>query len=223
MTKSLLELTEDRYAARRAAGLDGWGGPDGVADALDAVQRALAHVPIARPSLLEIGCGSGELLAALAQAGHAVVGLDQSTHAIAWARERLERLGLDAELVVADLTALAPGPLPRADVVIDGRCTHCVLPPHRPQLFQAIRALGRGYFVLHAMCGEPGTEALAAAFDADTRLLRMPDGRPQRYIGTRSGLLDELQAAGMEILHEELRPRHHAEEFDDLLAVGRYL
>ncbi|MGC8839013.1 MAG: class I SAM-dependent methyltransferase [Anaerolineae bacterium] len=53
--------------------------------------------------ILELGCGTGRVLAVLAAAGHQVVGLDRSEAMLAAARERLARCGLLAR------TRLVPG------------------------------------------------------------------------------------------------------------------
>jgi len=55
------------------------------------------------PSVLEPGSGTGRVLEALAARGLAVVGLELSEPMAAYARERLERAGVAAEVVVADM------------------------------------------------------------------------------------------------------------------------
>jgi SAM-dependent methyltransferase len=53
---------------------------------------------------LEPGCGSGRMLEALSRRGLEVVGLDLSEPMVTYARARLERAGVTAEVVVADMT-----------------------------------------------------------------------------------------------------------------------
>jgi SAM-dependent methyltransferase len=55
-------------------------------------------------SVLEPGCGSGRMLEAFARRGVGVVGLDRSERMVEFARTRLERAGVDAEVVLADMT-----------------------------------------------------------------------------------------------------------------------
>jgi SAM-dependent methyltransferase len=60
------------------------------------------HIGFARRfggPLLELACGSGRLLAPLAQAGFAITGVDSSGPMLERARERLARLQLDVTLV----------------------------------------------------------------------------------------------------------------------------
>jgi len=67
------------------------------------------HVGLARRfggPVLELACGSGRLLAPLAQAGFAVTGVDSSAPMLERARERLSRLGLEAALVQQPLQSV---------------------------------------------------------------------------------------------------------------------
>jgi SAM-dependent methyltransferase len=54
--------------------------------------------------VLEPGCGSGRIVEALANRGLHVVGLDRSRPMVEIARRRMKAAGVDAELVVADMT-----------------------------------------------------------------------------------------------------------------------
>src|SRR5690242_9013044 len=56
--------------------------------------------------VLELACGTGRLLAPLAQAGFNVTGVDSSAPMLERARERLTRLGLSATLVQQPLQEL---------------------------------------------------------------------------------------------------------------------
>jgi SAM-dependent methyltransferase len=55
-------------------------------------------------SVLEPGCGSGRMLEALARRDLEVVGLDISDRMVAYARARLDRSGVAADVVRADMT-----------------------------------------------------------------------------------------------------------------------
>jgi len=70
--------------------------------------------------ILDAGCGSGPLFAALREQGAVVTGFDQSAEMLAHARARL---GDDADLRVADLA----GPLPFADGEFDDVIASLVL------------------------------------------------------------------------------------------------
>jgi len=69
---------------------------------------------VAGAEVLELGCGSGELLRLAAEAGAArVIGVDNSPAAVRLAQRMLK--GLEHTLVLADVFALAD--VPRADIV----------------------------------------------------------------------------------------------------------
>ena len=57
---------------------------------------------------LDIGCGAGGLVVALAQRGWQVTGIDIATKAIEAARKITQTKGVDAELFVADATTWKP-------------------------------------------------------------------------------------------------------------------
>ena len=66
------------------------------------VEDVAVHVGLARRfggPVLELACGSGRLLAPLAEVGFPVTGVDSSAAMLERARQRLRRLGLDARLV----------------------------------------------------------------------------------------------------------------------------
>ncbi len=65
----------------------------------------LRHCP--RPGrLVDLGCGTGRLLLALARRGYRVTGVDLSDEMLAVAREKAEAAGLSVDLVRANLTEL---------------------------------------------------------------------------------------------------------------------
>jgi len=70
--------------------------------------------------VLDIGCGAGNNLVFIAEAGLQAYGIDGSTSAIAFAKQRLERAHLNADAQVGDFAKL-PWPDDFFDLVID-RC-----------------------------------------------------------------------------------------------------
>jgi len=68
----------------------------------------LGYAGMVGSPILELGCGTGRLLAPLARAGYDVQGLDSSPTMIGLARERLAREGLSgADVQVGDMRTLA--------------------------------------------------------------------------------------------------------------------
>lgn len=68
-------------------------------------QRALPHL---RGTLLDLGCGLGNLAVAAARQGAQVVALDASAAAIGFLAERARKNGLQIDARCADLAAYAP-------------------------------------------------------------------------------------------------------------------
>jgi SAM-dependent methyltransferase len=83
----------------------GWSASDGdAADAAAFLQSWLELSPGSR--VLDLGCGAGREVAALAALGHCVTGLDRSPALVERARQRLQSRGLAAEVSVGDLLEL---------------------------------------------------------------------------------------------------------------------
>ncbi len=110
--------------------------------------------------ILELGCGTGRVLAALAAAGHQVVGLDQSEAMLAAARERLARQGLLSRV------CLVPGDMRRFALEERFAWAFCAMNSlmHLTSLEDQLAALEmahrhlrpRGYLVLDLTNPDPG-------------------------------------------------------------------
>jgi len=64
------------------------------------------HAPAAH-RVVDLGIGTGDLAIALAERGHAVIGVDRAPTMLAVAREKAARAGVALELVLQDLATLA--------------------------------------------------------------------------------------------------------------------
>lgn len=76
--------------------------------------------------ILEIGCGAGNNLWALAMEGFDVYGIDGSETAIKMAKEMFSKLGLSGNFIVGDFTEPLPYPDEEFDLVIDRGSITCV-------------------------------------------------------------------------------------------------
>jgi SAM-dependent methyltransferase len=72
------------------------------ADFVEAACRKYCTFPVKR--LLEPACGSGRLIVELARRGYQMTGFDLNESMLGYARKRLARLGLAANLFVGDMT-----------------------------------------------------------------------------------------------------------------------
>jgi 2-polyprenyl-3-methyl-5-hydroxy-6-metoxy-1,4-benzoquinol methylase len=85
------------------------------------LERAVAQRST-RGRALDVGCGEGVYSAYLAEQGFSVVGVDFVPAALAAARTRADRAGLELDLHEGDVVDYSPG---RAfDVVLDSGCLH---------------------------------------------------------------------------------------------------
>lgn len=213
-------LTDEAYRQRRAAGGSGWASWSGIHELDGVIFELLARVGAPAPhSILELGCGAGEWIQLLVdRGGFRCTGLDSSKAAIDWARDRVGEES--ATFVCADLIEPTTLVDQSFDLVVDSRCLHCIVGADRTVALDRCRRWTEGFFIMNHMCGDPsgGTER---NFDFDERVFRLPDGSPQRYVGTAEGLLEELNGHGFEVAEWLVRPRTSPEELDDLHALCR--
>lgn len=118
----------------------------------------IEFIQIHRPGhAIDIGCGTGTNVIALAKAGWQVMGVDFAPRAIKLAKQKLVREGIQAELSVNDATTLhgITGPF---DLALDLGCFHGISKAGRGKyLDQLERLLGRnGFWLLYASLS-PGT------------------------------------------------------------------
>lgn len=186
---------------------------------LEGTRRAVLALAAPRPGMavVDVGCGSGALLARYAAAGCRVIGLDPSPAMLAEARRRL---GPGAVLAVGGAAAL-PFPSGGADLVTATMLLHVLAPGERVgALVEMARVAGEGGRVViadHAPGREPGARArLARALGAAVEGLAAHGGgvRSLRAEGGAAGLAaraglaveSEATAAGGAIAITRLRP-----------------
>ncbi|HUS27675.1 MAG TPA: methyltransferase domain-containing protein [Kofleriaceae bacterium] len=219
MAKTDYAAHDARYRQLREEGAPGWDTADGYREreaeyawAIDAIDA------IGRPGnrLLELGCGAGNATPWFVERGFEVTGIDISPAAIAWANER----GIaGARFVVGDLVASIPG---QYDIAVDGHCLHCIIGDDRARFLANVRnalAPGGSFFVA-TMCGEITLPKLRASFDPATRC-QVVDGIAYRYIGDASEILDEVRAAGFEVVASTINARKDDNDQDNLWAIAR--
>ena len=108
-------------------------------------QTALAWVQ--GPQVLEIGCGPGHLLVALARAGHTPYAIDQSPHMLRLAQKKLRRQGLRAGLVQGRAQHL-PWPADSFDaVVMTFPAGFALQPATYAEIRRVLRPAGRSIMV----------------------------------------------------------------------------
>lgn len=196
--------------------------------------------------LLEVGCGEGLQLLALAQAypGSAFVGVDLSANAIARGEAIRKQLGLDnLQLVAADLLEWEPGPEPFDCIVAHGFWSWVPDPVREGLLALCARTLAPAGIACISYNTLPGChlrrmlwEILrfhsegAATPDArvaraieclDLLELGMPAGK--RYTTTMAGEIRELRDRldPNVLFHDDLAPLNDPCTFDEFLRRAR--
>jgi 2-polyprenyl-3-methyl-5-hydroxy-6-metoxy-1,4-benzoquinol methylase len=213
------------YRRRRSMGRQGWDEEGSFRQTLAAME-AFWGGPVPRvksdvPTLIEFGCGAGDLAIYFASHKFNTLGIDIAPFAIEWAREKAASRGVAATFMVADLARELESPPPAADVVLDGHCLHCIIGKDRRVFLRNAHRCVRpgGLFHVNTMCGTPHG-ANAAGFDPRSGCI-IHQGVARRYFGTAESILEELAEAGFRVAgHRVLAARHDGDE-DCLLVDAR--
>jgi trans-aconitate methyltransferase len=142
--------------------------------------------------ILDLGCGTGHLTAALAEAGAAVVGLDHSEEMLRQARSAYPRL----EFVQGDARSFVfAEPF---DAVFSNATLHWVRPPETVvgRVRDALRPGGR--FVAE-FGGRGNVRTIAAALQSAARRLGLALEAPPWYYPGVAEYASLLEAAGLEV------------------------
>lgn len=209
------------YRRLRESGASGWGRDEEVRFLFDQVLPLLPPLPPVA-SLLELGCGAGNLSLMLAARGYNVTGVDIAPTAIQWAIERAQSARVAATFTAGDVVTLGQFADSAFDAVVDGHCLHCVIGTYRAQCLRAVHRVLRpdGTFVVATMCGEVVDDRLRKLFDPQSSTV-MIEGRPTRHIGKADDVVAEVAIAGFDIVSVNVVARRDPTEQDDLFILAR--
>lgn len=191
------------YRKRRAAGAHGWCSPAVVDGNFHRLLPLLEQRASADHTVLELGCGSGELTDRFVSLFGSIVGVDIAPTAIDWARERVPQGSfICASLLETDLFARAA-----FDLVIDANCLHCIIGVDRAVWLDNVRRWVRpgGLLLLHTMCNEPTGDLCDGYCSRDGVIYRQ--GIATRYLGPAEDILQEVAAAGFLCLQHQVVPQ----------------
>jgi 2-polyprenyl-3-methyl-5-hydroxy-6-metoxy-1,4-benzoquinol methylase len=211
------------YAAHPTS--SGWN--DAVIDQeiLSYVDELLHQAQVVPPaSILELGCGMGNLAIPLTCAGFQVMGIDISETAIEVAARRALVAGRGASFRVGNVTSTeAYRDLEVFDCILDGLCWHCIIGQDRQTLLGLVRNALKpaGCFLVMTMCGDPLSSQLITRFDPVSRYIT--DGHvAERYLGRSQDLEAELSTAGFEVVYRRLvNGNNESGDQNMFLAVAR--
>ncbi len=172
-------------------------------------------------NLLEVGCGTGNLLSYFAEKGYKCTGVDISETAVNWAKEKAEENGLEIDFFAGNVTNLS-FLTTKFDVVIDGRCLHCIIGSDRQIFYSEIKKIlkDNGHLIIYTMVGNVIGEKFKNEFDETSRCLIKEINNEKtavRFIGTTEIILKEVEENGFEILEYFFRKRKNINDFDDLI------
>lgn len=171
--------------------------------------------PEASPRALDVGCGGGQVALRLARRGFMVTAIDFSETAIELATRNAERAGVTVQLVVGDCIDLAAFDDASFDFIVDNHLLHCLIGDDRLAFLRSAARVLRsgGTMFSDTMCHGPRLALDAFDIDPATRVTHYRT----RFWATREELAAEFAAAGLRVIHEELR------EVDDDPNPGRML
>ena len=213
---------DTEYRRRRAQGQSGWSDDISLRQTIASINLFLAELSLpAAPTLIEFGCGAGDLSLHFAARGFHVTGFDIAPFAVEWAREKASQQSIIVSFIAADLTRdLDPLP-PPADVVLDGLCLHYIIGPDRETFFRNVwRCLKpNGVFVVNTMCGNPHPPN-DRDFDPISRCI-VTRGIARRYFGTAESIVQEVIQSGFRVdRHQVIHAQYPGDE-DALLIKAR--
>ena len=139
-----------------------------------AVRRIFAQLPDCR-SLLDVPCGAGRFLGALAQDGRDVIEMDVAAEVLELAKQRAAQLGLEARFIPADASKM-PLPDNTVDAVFSNRLLHHITSAAERAVFlREFRRVARRYVIVSFFDYR--------SFGAVRRFLKRLKGRRVNYPG----------------------------------------
>ena len=174
---------ERKFQKLRQQGASGYNTPELYQDSFAKVTNVSQQLESA--TLLELGCGAGDLSLLLSEKGFQTYGIDISPTAIAWAEENREEQNLRADFRVGNVLDL-PYEDGFFDVIIDALCLHCIIGEDRIAFLKNVHRVlkSQGLFIVMSKCGEP--KEADYPFDSVTRCK-----------------IEEVETAGFEIFKWE--------------------
>ena len=103
--------------------------------------------------VIELGCGTGPILRWICKRDFSGLGIDVSKTAIAMAKEQSR--GLNVKFKQADICRIDAGKIGKFDLVIDGKCLHCIADADDRKKFlkNSFKLLKKaGVFIVMTMC-----------------------------------------------------------------------
>lgn len=223
MAKSNYSAYDRIYQHKRSAGQTGWDSPEVLKQNLEELARFLEGTRFPEhPSVLDMGCGAGDITLSFARKGWSAFGIDISACAIAWAQEKAQAEGLTATFVMADLSQALEHPVSLVDLALDSHCLHCMIGNDRRTFLRnaSLHLRSESLLCINTMCGDPINPEVKKHFDPDSRCV-VYNGIAGRFLGRPDEILGELVEAGYETIKHLLLSASDIDDQDTLLALAR--
>ena len=213
-----LGIHDKKYKQLKNEGQHGWSSPEDIDEMTEFVIKSIPP-DSSFSSILELGCGDGNLSIELAKKGFNVYGIDISPTAINWAKEKAVENNVKADFRIGNVTDL-PYENDFFDIVVDGHCLHCIIDDDRKLFLEnAMRVLKKGgMLVVMTMAGEI-SEKMKDQFDPVPKYLSI-NGLAGRYIGDVEDIVEEIESCGFHILYKEVTTPKNEEDQGMLLLLG---
>jgi len=215
---------EKVYRQITAKGGLGWNDLSGAldSDSYDSIHAFLdspfASQLKANRSVLELGCGGGQVAMMFARRGCVTHGLDFSPTAISLAKSNADQAGLMIDFKEGDCLTLKDYADASFDLVVDNHVWHCIVGREDRAAFlkAAFRVLKPGGLLFsETMTREGSFSPSVVNADPETFIAR----NKSRYWVAREEALEELKLAGFEIVYERIKSQAATPGVGDLLVI----
>ncbi|MBQ4054801.1 MAG: class I SAM-dependent methyltransferase [Clostridia bacterium] len=188
---------EDRYSQKKQNNESGWNSDKLIDDVYLKVSGVLNRNGLSKGRLLELGCGDGKLSVMLAKSGFEVFGVDISSTAIEWAKQRSGEEKENTSFEVGNVLDLKSND-DTFDIALDSFCFHCITENREKFLSEAFRVLKKdGTLIIMSKCGTPKNPNYP--FDPVTRC-KIENGVATCYWGEPNDIVNEVKRSGFTIL-----------------------
>lgn len=188
---------EEKYLEKRQKSTQGWNSNKLIDDVYLKVTDVLRRDNQNDGRLLELGCGDGKLGVMLSKAGFDLYGIDISSTAIEWAKQRNADADTNAHFEVGNVLNLKHTDN-SFDIVLDSFCFHCITENREKFLSEAFRVLKHdGILIIMSKCGNPKDPDYP--FDPVTRC-KIENGVATRYWGLPESIVKEVKDSGFTII-----------------------
>ena len=199
-------LHNKAYRMRKQKGFPGWDSKEDTEKSIRAMEGLCAMISLPkRATVLDLGCGAGNLSFWLESKGYEVYAADVAAEAIDWARDEAKKRGSSVRFTVSDASGTMPYANESFHLIMDNHALHCIIGKDRAGYLQNIyKYLKPGtHYIVSTMSYEGDGNDAPPGFDPHSRCI-VRGKVATRYLGTAKSILTEIASAGFSILHNRV-------------------